>query len=342
MFLLAITPPGNKSATRKEKKEVREREIQRERARQKKCVLGARNLGLRLDPPPLAPAKLIAIAGVTFFSLALIVAGEASPSPDKGDYTLLNPTPDTALRELSADRPDKTDSLFTVDAGHFQLEMDFWNFSYHKLDSEGEHFVSREYQIAPMNVKVGLLNNVDLQLELAPWQWERTKNETSGAVETHAGFGDITPRFKINLLGNDEGFFALALIPSVTVPTAQDHPGNHAVGGGLGIPYALDVPGWDIGFQHSVAFNRDGNGRAYHSEVSNSVSVGHPVIGRLSYFVEFFSNVSAERGVGWLGTVDTWLTYGISRNVRLDGGVYLGVTPSADAWHPWIGMTWRY
>ena len=280
--------------------------------------------------------------GMAIFGSVLTLAAENAPSPSKNNYTVLNPTPDTELRELSADRPDKTDSPLTVDAGHFQLEMDFGNFSYHKANSEQGHLVSQEYQIAPMNLKVGLLNNLDLQLELAPWRWERTENETSGAVEKHQGFGDITPRFKINLVGNDEGFFALALIPFLTLPTAQNHLGNQALGGGLGIPYTLDVPGWDIGFQHSVVLNRDGNGHAYHSEVSNSVSVGHPIIGKLSYFVEFFSNVSTEHGVGWLGTVDTWVTYRMSRNVRLDGGVYLGVTPAADAWHPWIGMTWRY
>jgi len=282
------------------------------------------------------------MAGVAFSGLVLTLAAEDAPSADKNNYTVLNATPDTELRELSADRPDKTDSPFTVDAGHFQVEMDFGNFSYRKFNSEQGHLVSQEYQIAPMNLKIGLLNNLDLQLELAPWQWERTENETSGAVEKHAGFGDITPRFKINLIGNDGGFFALGLIQFLTLPTAQDHLGNQALGGGLGIPYALDVPGWDIGFQHSVVLNRDGNGHAYHSEVSNSISVGHAIVGKLSYYVEFFSNVSTERGVGWLGTVDTWVTYRISRNVRLDGGVYLGVTPGADTWHSWIGMTWRY
>jgi hypothetical protein len=55
-----------------------------------------------------------------------------------------------------------------------------------------------------------------------------------------------------------------------------------------------------------------------------------------------FQQRHSEHGVGWLGTVDTWITYRISKNVRLDGGVYLGVTPAADAWHPWIGMTWQY
>jgi len=114
------------------------------------------------------------MAGVAFSGLVLTLAAEDAPSADKNNYTVLNATSDTELRELSADRPDKTDSPFTVDAGHFQVEMDFGNFSYRKFNSEQGHLVSQEYQIAPMNLKIGLLNNLDLQFELAPWQWERT------------------------------------------------------------------------------------------------------------------------------------------------------------------------
>ena len=46
-------------------------------------------------------------------------AGDAAVSPDKNQYNLFNPTPDELMRELNADRPDKTDCPFTVDAGHF-------------------------------------------------------------------------------------------------------------------------------------------------------------------------------------------------------------------------------
>jgi hypothetical protein len=126
------------------------------------------------------------------------------------------------------------------------------------------------------------------------------------------------------------------------LPTGQDHLGSHTLGAGLGIPYAFEVPGWDIGVQNSLILNRDGNGHTYHSELANSISIGRAIMGRLSFYIEFFSNVSTEQGVGWTGTVDTWLKYRITGNVRLDGGVYIGVTPTADSWHPWLGMTWRY
>jgi hypothetical protein len=37
-----------------------------------------------------------------------------------------------------------------------------------------ERSTSENYQIAPMNLKVGVLNNMDFQLVLMPYQWEHT------------------------------------------------------------------------------------------------------------------------------------------------------------------------
>src|SRR5437660_12800023 len=93
-------------------------------------------------------------------------AGESSPasspdettSNDKSSYTIFNPVPGELMRELTPDRPDKTESPYTVDAGHFQLEMDFANFT---LD-ESDGVRTRAWNVAPFNVKIGLLNNVDL------------------------------------------------------------------------------------------------------------------------------------------------------------------------------------
>jgi len=286
--------------------------------------------------------KVIVVAGLFFGLIAFGVRAQETPTPDKICYNLFNPTPDYYMLEMSPDRPDKTDSPFTVDAGHFQLEMDFSNFTYDSPNSEHGNVKSEDYQIAPMNLKVGIFNNTDFQLVLAPWQWERTEDGSAGTVEHKSGFGDITPRVKVNLVGNDGGFFALALIPFVTLPTSQDHLDNDSVEGGLGIPFAFDVPNWDVGFQTTFNCDRNDVGSGYHAEFDNSVSIGHVVIGKLEYHVEFFSSVSTEQNSDWIGTFDTWFTYQADKNLCLDGGVYIGVTQSADDWHPWVGMTWRY
>ena len=262
--------------------------------------------------------------------------------PDKSGYNLFHPTPEQYMRELSADRPDKTDCPFTVDAGHFQVEMDYANFTYDAPTAAHGNLKSEQYLLAPMNIKVGVLNNMDLQLVLQPWQWQRIEDKNAGTIENNSGFGDVTPRVKVNLMGNDGGFFAVALIPFVKFPTAQNSLGNGAYEGGVGIPYAFDVSHWDVGFQTTVSVNHDTLGRGYHAEIANSVSIGHALIGDLEYHVEFFSSVSTEQNSDWVGTFDTWLTYPVNKNLVLDGGVYIGVTRAADSWHPWIGMTWRY
>jgi len=67
---------------------------------------------------------------------ALILRGGAAPAaraeevpPDKDSYALFDPAPFPYPREISLAQPDKTDSPFTVDAGHFQLEMDYVSFT---------------------------------------------------------------------------------------------------------------------------------------------------------------------------------------------------------------------
>ena len=62
----------------------------------------------------------------------------------------------------------------------------------------------------------------------------------------------------------------------------------------------------------------------------------------LAGYVEFFSLVSAETGSDWVGTVDIGITYALSDNIQLDGGVNLGVTRSADDINPFFGISWRF
>src|SRR4051812_24541556 len=65
--------------------------------------------------------------------------GQASPivakpgpesRPQKEGYTVFNSTPEALLRGLNTDRPDVTESPFTVDAGHFQTELSFVEYTY--------------------------------------------------------------------------------------------------------------------------------------------------------------------------------------------------------------------
>ena len=146
---------------------------------------------------------------------------------------------------------------------------------------------------------------------------------------TWRGNGDTTIRFKYNLWGNDGGRTALALTPYVKLPTSQRGTGNNSIEGGIVVPFGLELPkNFHVGLTARYGQVRNFAQSGYHSEIGSSVAVEHDLLGRdLSGYVEFFSSVSDESGANWIGTLDLGLTYALTRNVQLDAGVSLGVTP---------------
>jgi hypothetical protein len=247
------------------------------------------------------------------------------------------------MRELNTDRPDKTESPFTVDAGHFQIEADILNYSYDRYNPARTDTRVETVSIAPLNLKVGLCNDVDFQLVIETYSSVRVHDVATGAVQKNRGFGDITPRLKWNLWGNDGGATALALMPFVKLPTNQDDLGNNSVEGGVIVPFAAQLPyDWGVGLMTEFDFNRDSVGSGHHAEFIHSITFSHDIVDNLAGYVEFFSLVSAETGFEWVGTVDIGLTYALSHNIELDGGVNIGVTRSANDINPFLGVSWRF
>jgi hypothetical protein len=272
-----------------------------------------------------------------------MISGLAAEAADKSQYNLFNPTPRHLMRELSADRPDKTESAYTVDAGHYQIEMDVFTYAVDRYNGVPGDHRAEALAIAPINLKAGLLNNVDLQLVMVPYLSLREHNVAAGTVHENRGFGDLLTRVKINLWGNDGGTTALAVMPYVKLPTNTDHVGNNSVEGGLIVPLAVSLPyDWNIGLMTRFDISRDESSDGYHPEFLNMITFSHQIVGDLSGFVEFFSSVSAESGSEWVGTFDCGLTYVLTEDIQLDGGVYVGLTRSADDFNPFLGLSWRF
>lgn len=271
--------------------------------------------------------------------------GEAANAStvDKSGYSLIKPTPREYLREMTTDRPDKTESPYTLDAGHFQIEMDLVTHSRDHDSSQGADTHSRRWAIAPVNLKVGLLNSVDLQVVIDTYEHVRIEDRLTGSVDRRAGFGDVTTRLKWNVFGNDGGALSLGLMPFVKFPTSQDQLGNNSVEGGLIVPLAIQLPaGFGLGLMTEFDFLRDDVGRGHHVDFVNTATISHDLVGKLGAYLEFFSLVSSESSVEWQASVDIGLTYAITADGQLDAGVNLGVTDSADDVNPFVGLSWRF
>jgi len=272
--------------------------------------------------------------------LAPVGAALDEPAPDKSGFTIFNPTPGPLMRPMSTDRPDTTESPYTVDAGHFQVEASVADYT---QDSEDGQAV-RVWAIAPMLLKVGLLNNVDLQLGLDPYINARaTADDGTGTERTTEGFGDTTVRVKINLWGNDAGGTAFALMPFVVLPTATDGLGAGHVEGGLIAPLAVELPaGFGLGLMAEIDFIRSQTDDRYVADLVYSATVGRDLVGDLGAYVEFagFHSLSADRD--YRGFFNTGLTYSLTPDAQLDAGVRIGLTSAADDFGVFAGVSFRY
>ena len=285
--------------------------------------------------------RIAAIAGMVL-SLMDLSMGMAFASTDleKDQYHLFNPVPRERMRDLSTDRPDKTESPYTVDAGHFQIEASLIDYSYDHRNPEGSDQRVDHFSVMPMNLKAGLWNSTDLQFLINPYEEDHSAGDGESADQN--GFGDIRTRVKINIWGNDGGPTAFAFMPFIKFPTSTDDLGNDFVEGGIILPLAVALPGdWNMGVMTEFDFNRNSE-KDFYTDFINSITFGHQIVGDLNGYVEFFSSFNQEEDSEWVGTVDAGLTYAVSQNIQLDGGVNIGVTRSADDFNPFLGCSVRY
>jgi hypothetical protein len=275
------------------------------------------------------------IASLVFFCLNCL--GEEIKN--KSGYNLFRPTPDALLRELATDRPDKTENPYTVDAGHFQLELDLASYTSDRTADRTVHTLS----LAPFNLKVGLTNNSDLQFIAETFTRQKTTDRDAMTRRTISGFGDIAVRWKINVWGNDGGKTGFGVISFAKFPTNQNGLGNEAVEGGVIFPLEIKLAeDWDLGLMTEVDYRQDSGSSAHHAESINTITIAHRIVGTLEGYIEFYSNLSGERDMDWIGTFDFGATYKFTPNIQLDAGVNLGVTESADDVNPFVGLTVRY
>jgi len=211
----------------------------------------------------LAPALLGMAAGPES-------AGAVRREVDKSTFNLFNPTPKEHLRALDTDYPGSTESPYTVDAGHFQLELRWIGYSSDRESFDGVTKRIEEWAIVPMNLKIGLLNQMDAQLLLEPYTVRHERED--GSRVTRRGFDDTMVRVKYNFWGNDGGRTAFAAIPYVKFPTSQEGIGNRGVEGGLVLPLAIELPrAFYLGLTTRFDAVRDEHQSGYPAQFINSI-----------------------------------------------------------------------
>jgi len=238
------------------------------------------------------------------------------------------------LRELNTDRPDATESPFTLDAGHWQVEMDLVSHTGNQLDGVR----TREWDVAPFNLRYGLTPGIEAGLFFAPFT-RVSSQPRGGSRETVSGSGDLTLRTKINFWGNDGGETAFGLILDVKLPTAQAGLGNGRVEGDFILPVTFEVPGgFELGAMTEVDVRHRDEGGS-HLVWVNSATLGHSLFGPVSGYVEL---ASAAGDGPHVATFDFGVAWKLDANTQLDAGAEIGISRTADDLRVFTGLSRRF
>ncbi len=240
--------------------------------------------------PPLLP-----------FAVALLLSsptGPTAPPAVRDDSVVRSLRP--PLRGFSADRPDVTESPYTVPAGHVQVEASF--VEYERATEADGH--THAIAVFPTNLKLGLTRTRDIQLIVSPYL---RRSAGGGAAGSVGGVGDLTARAKVNLAGNDGGRVAVALLPFVRLPMGAADVTAGRVEAGLILPVAVrDLPGgFELGTMAEFDVDRDTRDVRFGLDVVHSLTVGHALIGdRASGYLEYVGSTGIRTGRGYAVSVD--------------------------------------
>lgn len=238
-----------------------------------------------------------------------------------------------ALRELSTDRPDATESPFTVDPEHLQIEMDAVSYTRNRLDGVR----TTEWVLAPFNLRYGVSKNTEVGIFVTP-HVRVTEELRGGAKTTTKGVGDTTLRTKFNFWGNDGGANALGLIADVKLPTAADGLGNDKLEAAVALPFAFEVgAGWEAAAMTTMGSVLTDRGR--RPVWGNTITFARDILPDLGGFLE----LTSESGVGpHVATFNCGLTRRFGPHLQLDAGAYIGISRTAPDLTLFVGLSRKY
>jgi Putative MetA-pathway of phenol degradation len=258
------------------------------------------------------------------------------------DYSLSDPVPDSDLRPFCTDRPTKNTGPCSIDAGHFQIESDIFNATFDHEDG----VTTDTYVYTDPNLKLGLTDDTDVELSVAPFTQVDTHDQKTGTHETLSGFGDMFVHLKTNFAGNAGGDFGFAIDPFVKIPTAPNEIGNGAFEGGLPVPMQFGLSDtWSLSATPELDVLKDNVGEGHHASFQMPVGLTYAVSSTTTLSGEVWGNFNEDpSGNTNQYSVDfaaTWQPPG-TKDFQLDCGINFGLNKNTPATQAYVGVSKRW
>lgn len=234
---------------------------------------------------------------------------------------------------IGTDRPDAAEASTVVGKHHLQVETSF-GFS---QDREGRT-TTRIYSF-PTLFRFGIFDPLELRLEGEMFAW---RMQTGSNTEN--GFNDIAVGAKAHFFENEGLRPSLGGLFHLNVPT-----GRASFSANVAEPIMKVLADWELPADFSLGVNtgvdipaRDENGNK-HARFLYAVSVGHAIPfwpEKLRAFLETSGIVPMQAHIPDENTLDTGLTFALTKTIQLDSFVQIGLSDAAPDFATGLGFSW--
>lgn len=251
-------------------------------------------------------------------------------------YSLFNSVPKSQMRDMETDRPDVTESPYTVDAGHIQYEADVLRLT----REESDVTKTKTLLFNQANIKIGITGSTAVQIGFQSYGLQEETEKSSGDISKTNGFGDIMLRLKQNITGNDKGNFVMAILPYAKIPSSQ-YDDESRFEYGLIVPMLYKLPGdWNLGFQVEVDRLKDQDLPEMHTEFLQTLTISHPLTKSIDGIAETYYTYDFKAHE-FSNYINAALQMEVAKNFKVDAGLNYGLQHHSDK-HYFIGFSYLH
>ncbi len=263
-------------------------------------------------PPPAAPASA--------------ATGGAAPA-------------DAGPSAICTDRPTKVFSTCAVDTGHLQLETDLFNGSFLRVGG----VTTDTYLATNPTLKYGLFKNVDVEVNIAPYEVVRT-HDKFGNESSLGGVGDLYLRAKWAAFSSSDGKFALSVIPYVKLPTARDGIGNGGVEGGSAVALSYKLTDkLTLAASPELDAYQDGAGDGRHLNHIEVVNLGYSLPHNVTVYGELWGDWNYDPdGTTRQYSADVAAAWVLHNTLQLDAGLNFGLNRETPGVQAYFGVSQKF
>jgi hypothetical protein len=266
---------------------------------------------------------------------------------DKAQYTPFNPTPPDRMRDMDMDRPDKTNTPHTIDAGHLQIETGLFDYVYDRDRYQGANSRTDALNLGQFNFRLGILNSLELNAVVNAYDFYSTTDYLADQSIHQNGLGDTVVGGKLNLWGNDTGdepwATALAIQPQFKIPTAREDIGNGHPELFVIVPFSMNLsPDLQLNFQTTASWERSTDNTSDVTGWANTAEIDYSFSAKFDMYLEYWLHATTERDEEAQQTLDVGAKYALTGNLVVDTALDFGLNKASQTIEWVAGVSVRF